>query len=433
MEGFNDKLFKKGETVAVALSGGEDSVCLLFLLKNLEKEKGIKVVAINVEHGIRGQSSLEDTAFCKDLCRKLSVPLKSFSVDAPMLSSAEKLSMEEAARNLRYECFLKAVNDGFCDKVACAHHLDDNVETVLFNLFRGATVSGLRGMEETSYDGVIIRPLLRVKKDDIRKYLENVGGEFRKDETNDDVKYTRNFIRKEVLPLILTRFPSAKEAVERLSLSAKSDDAFLYSLAKKALEVKDGKAYIPRCLEYPVFSRAAILSLKALGIKKDFDNGHIAALFELCDNQSGKKVDLLDGLYGVREGDFIVVKKKTEKVEFFQKFTGENIETLDGTIYIEKTDGYKKDGGLYVDLDKIPNGAVVRKRKIGDVFYKFGGGKVSLKKFLTDKKIPADKKDELYLIAKDDVVYVIVGVEISSLCKIDNKTVNAVKITIKNC
>lgn len=433
MEGFNDKLLKKGETVAVALSGGEDSVCLLFLLKNLEQEKGIKVVAINVEHGIRGEASLRDTAFCEDLCRKLSVPFKTFSVDAPTLSFVEKLSMEEAARKLRYDCFLKAVSDGFCDKVACAHHLDDNVETVLFNLFRGATVSGLRGMEETSCDGVIIRPLLRVKKADIRKYLETVGADFIKDETNDDVKYTRNFIRKEVVPLILSRFPSLKEAVLRLSLSAKSDDAYLYSLAKNILEVKDGKAYIPVAAEYPVFSRAAILALKALGVQKDFDNGHIAALFELCGNQSGKKVDLLRGLYGVREGDFIVVKKKTEKVEFCRKFTGENIETSDGIIYIEKTDGYKKDGGLYADLDKIPDGAVVRRRKIGDVFYKFGGGKVSLKKFLTDKKIPADEKDELYLIAKDDVVYVIAGVEISSLCKIDNQTVNAVKITIKNC
>lgn len=433
MEGFNDKLFKKGKTVAVALSGGEDSVCLLFLLKNLEKEKGIKVVAINVEHGIRGEASLRDTAFCADLCRKLSVPFKTFSVDAPTLSSVEKLSMEEAARKLRYDCFLKAVSDGFCDKVACAHHLDDNVETVLFNLFRGATVSGLRGMEETSYDGVIIRPFLRVKKADIRKYLETVGADFIKDETNDDVKYTRNFIRKEVVPLILSRFPSLKEAILRLSLSAKSDDAYLYSLAKNSLEVKNEKAYIPCRLDYPIFSRAAILALKALGVQKDFDNGHIAALFELCGNQSGKKVDLLGGLYGVREGDFIVVKKKTEKVEFCRKFTGENIETSDGIIYIEKTDGYKKDGGLYADLDKIPDGAVVRRRKIGDVFYKFGGGKVSLKKFLTDKKIPADEKDELYLIAKDDVVYVIAGVEISSLCKIDNQTVNAVKITIKNC
>ncbi len=430
MNGFNDGLLCSGETVAVALSGGEDSVCLLHLLKQCEKIKNIKVVAVNVEHGIRGESSKRDTAFCIELCKDLSVPIKVYSVSAPSLVEKEGLSLEEAARNLRYDCFYDAVKIGFCNKIACAHHQDDNVETVLFNLFRGASVSGLRGMEEASLDGVIIRPLLRAKKLDITKYVNDNGLKYVTDESNDDTFYTRNFIRKKVLPLVSERFVGVKDAIEKLSFSAKSDDAYLYKIAKENLTFKNGACYIKTSLPYPIFSRAAILALKTLGVKKDFDNGHIAALFALNDNISGKKVDLLGGLYGIKEHDCIVIKKKVPKEDFSAEFKLGKTTVKDGFIDVEKTDGYKKDDANYVDYDKIPVGAVIRKRKVGDVFYKFGGGKSSLKKFLTDKKIPSDEKDELYLIAKDDVVYVVVGVEISSLCKIDEKTVNAVRITV---
>lgn len=432
MEGFNDKLFTRGETVAVALSGGEDSVCLLFLLKNLENEGKIKLTAVNVEHGIRGQDSVLDTEFCKKLCKELSVPLKTYSVDTLDYVKKHGVSVEEGARKLRYECFYDAVKCGFCDKIACAHHQADNIETVLFNIFRGTSVSGLRGMEEVSSDGVIVRPLLRAKKEDISSYIENLKVEFVKDKTNEDVKYTRNYIRKKILPLVVERFPGGFSAIERLSYQAKADDDFLYSLAKKEILLKKGNVYIPRCLPYSVFSRATVFAFKTLGVEKDFDNGHIASLFNLKDNQSGKKVDLLGGLYGVREGEFVVIKKKKEKTGLLERFSFCNVKTDRETIFIEPADGYKKDGANYVDYDKIPNGAVIRKRKAGDIFYKFGGGKVSLKKFLTDKKIPADEKDELFLIAKDDIIYVIIGVEISSLCRIDENTARVAKITVKN-
>lgn len=431
MKGFNEGLFKKGETVGVALSGGEDSVCLLSLMKELSVGGFIKVVAVNVEHGIRGESSLKDTSFCKDLCERFSVPLKLYSVDAPATAKAKGLSLEEAARKLRYECFYDAVKSGFCDKIACAHHRDDNVETVLFNLFRGTTISGLRGMDEVSHDGVIVRPLLNASKQDITSYVKEKGLPFVTDETNADVKYTRNFIRNEVLPLIKSRFTAVDSAIERLSKSAKTDDRYLYSLAVKSLEFKDGCAYIPCCLEWPVFSRAAILALKGLGVKKDFDNGHIAALFLLSKNISGKKSDLLNGLYGVKEGDFIVIKKKKRKLDFNADFGLGIINAEDYIITVEKCDGYHPDGENYVDMDKIPANAIIRKRRTGDVFYKFGGGKVSLKKFLTDKKIPADKKDETYVVAAENLVYVIVGVEISALCKIDGTTTRPAKITIQ--
>ncbi len=439
MKGFNDNLIAKGERVGVALSGGEDSVCLLYLLKEKSEKIGFKVVAVNVEHGIRGESSLSDTAFCVRLCEKLNIPLKRYSVDAPTYSSENGTTIEEGARKLRYDCFFDALSSGFCDKIATAHHESDDAETVLFNLFRGTSVSGLKGMEEVSMGGRVVRPMLGVKKADIEKYISDNKIEFVVDETNSDARYTRNFIRQKVLPIIKEKFPSVENSVKKLSLSAKSDDDFLYSLAKEKVSFLGGCAYIKIGEPYPVFSRSIVLALKGMGVQKDFDNRHIASLFALSQNISGKKVDLLGGLYAVKEGENIVIKRKTEKIfEEEKPFKIGVTKCLLGDVYIEKrsieeaNEKAKSRDGFYVDFDKIPHDAVIRRRKTGDVFDKFGGGRVPLKKFLTDKKIPADKKDETYVIAKDSVVYAVLGVEISSLIKIDEATVSPLKITFIN-
>lgn len=439
MKGFNDNLIRKGDTVAVALSGGEDSVCLLHLLKEKSEKFGFKVVAVNVEHGIRGDNSVSDTLFCVRLCEELSIPLKRYSVDAVAYSSENGMTIEEGARKLRYDCFFDAVNSGFCNKIATAHHEEDDVETIFLNVLRGATISGLKGINEVSRKGLIIRPMLGVKKADIEKYIRDNKKEFVTDETNFDVKYTRNFIRQKVLPIIRERFPSVENSIKRLSCSAKKDDDFLYSLAKEKVKFSDGFAYIKTSEKYPLFSRAAILALKGMGVQKDFDNRHIDALFSLSKNIGGKRADLLGGLYAVKEGDFVVIKRKTAKtIEKEKPFKIGITKCLRGEVSIEKCalkeaiSNAKNGESHYIDSDKLPDGAVIRKRKTGDVFKKFGGGEVSLKKFLTDKKIPADKKDETYLIAKDSVVYVILGVEISSLLKIDETTVSPLKITFIN-
>ena len=149
---------KQNEIVAVALSGGEDSVALLHFLLSRSSLLGFKVIALNVEHGIRGEDSLSDTNFVKELCRRLNVELICYSVDSLSKAQTDKLSVEQAARALRYECFYRAIAEGKCDKVATAHHRRDNVESVLFNLFRGSGLKGVSGITPC-YDGKIIRPL----------------------------------------------------------------------------------------------------------------------------------------------------------------------------------------------------------------------------------------------------------------------------------
>ena len=157
------KLVSPKETIAVALSGGQDSMALLNYMRNNAQKFNINVIALNVEHGIRGQESLSDTKFVKEYCEKAGVPLLLYSVNALKKAEAEKLCVEQAARILRYECFYDAINLKKCDKVATAHHLDDNVESILFNLFRGTGVKGATGIEK-DFNGKIIRPFLSVEK-----------------------------------------------------------------------------------------------------------------------------------------------------------------------------------------------------------------------------------------------------------------------------
>jgi tRNA(Ile)-lysidine synthase len=193
------KYLTSDDIVAVALSGGRDSMALLHMLLSVLPKNRLK--AINVEHGIRGEESLLDSKFVASQCKALCVPLLTYSIDCVKEAKKQKLSIEQVARKLRYECFYDALSKGKCDKIATAHHNDDNIESVLFNLFRGTGLKGLIGISDNLSDK-IIRPLLDVSKDEINEYIKKHDIPFVKDSTNDDDKYTRNFIRLNIIPKI---------------------------------------------------------------------------------------------------------------------------------------------------------------------------------------------------------------------------------------
>ena len=163
------KFLAPNQTVAVAVSGGVDSVALLYFMLSQAEKYHIKIVAVNVEHGIRGQASKDDTNFVESLCAKLGVKLYKYSVDSLLKAKSDKLSLEEAARILRYDCFFDLISKGCCDKVATAHHLSDNFESVILNLFRGTGLKGVSGIE-SNYNDKIIRPFLSVSKHQIQDY-----------------------------------------------------------------------------------------------------------------------------------------------------------------------------------------------------------------------------------------------------------------------
>ena len=181
--------------IGVALSGGRDSVALLHMLR----EAGYTLIAINVEHGIRGDESLRDSKFVAELCASLDVPLLAYGVDAPTFARESGYTLEQGARILRYRVFDRVLQEGKCDYIALAHHLDDQVETILMRILRGTGIKGLVGMRAVS--GRYVRPLLGVSREEIDSYCKQNGLAYVEDSTNGDSAYTRNFLRGELAVL----------------------------------------------------------------------------------------------------------------------------------------------------------------------------------------------------------------------------------------
>ena len=294
-----------GKTVAVAVSGGADSMALLHYVMNHRDKFRFKIVAINVEHGIRGENSLRDTAFVKEYCSAQGVPLYEYKVDAPKKARKDKIPLEQAARILRYGCFYDAVSKGKCDAVLTAHHSSDNLESVLFNLFRGTGIKGLTGIRD--YKRVIFRPLIKVSKAEIAEYVKANGIPYVDDETNFSDDYTRNFLRINVIPKIKEIFPEAEKSVLRLTETLKEEDAFLETLAKNALtESKDGYCIMtdtPRA----VMARAVIIALKKSGLTRDYEKIHVDKVCELTAKENGKTVSLPKLIKATREYDRITI------------------------------------------------------------------------------------------------------------------------------
>ena len=421
----NKSLFKRGDSVAVALSGGKDSMCLLHLLLKSKDELGITVKAINVEHGIRGEKSVSDSDFVGKECEILGVPLYFKRVDSLGFSSENGLSVEEAARILRYKVFQSAADEGFCDKIATAHHASDRVETTLFNIFRGASSLGAAGIPESSRNGLIVRPLLSLTRSEIDEYVKENSVPFVTDETNSDNAYSRNYIRNKIIPDIKEKFPTFENAVLRFADSLKDDNDYLLEEAKKAIREKNGEYSFSCDLPKPVFSRAAITCMKSLGILKDYEKVHVDAVLSLKNEENGKSVDLPKGVVAVKDYDSITLYKRKLKEEFCKSFKFGVYEFSGRTYAFEKIaySGQKRsDNRLIADFSKIPDGAVIRNRRQGDTFEKFGGGTKKLKEYLIEKKIPQRERDELLLLCKDEKVIIICGIEISDAVKVDKDT-----------
>lgn len=418
-------LFKRGDAVAVALSGGKDSMCLLHLLLKSKDELGITVKAINVEHGIRGEKSLSDSDFVAKECAILGVPLYFQRVDSLGFSSENGLSVEEAARILRYKVFQSAADEGFCNKIATAHHASDRVETTLFNIFRGASSLGAAGIPESSRNGLIVRPLLSLTRGEIDEYVKENSIPFVTDETNSDNAYSRNYIRNKIIPDIKEKFPSFETAVLRFADSLKDDNDYLLGEARKAIEQRNGEYSFPCDLPKPVFSRAAITCMKSLGILKDYEKVHVDAVLSLKNEENGKSVDLPKGVVAVKDYGRITLYKKKSKEEFCESFKLGTYEFAGRTYRFEKTtySGQKRsDNRLIADFSKIPDGAVIRNRRQGDTFEKFGGGTKKLKDYLIEKKIPQRERDDILLLCKGEKVVIICGIEISDAVKVDKDT-----------
>lgn len=444
----------RGFSLAVAVSGGRDSVALLHYLHKNAEEAHISLSALTCCHGIR-PSAEADAAFVEELCKAWGVPLTVFRADVPARAKQSGRNLEEEGRMFRRECY-QTMLDGGADAVLTAHHRDDYAETVLFRLARGTSLQGLNVFPAQKG---LLRPLLGVTRARIDEYIQENALPFREDETNADVALSRNRIRHEVLPALERAVPGAKENLVRFAERAVRDDAFLQELALR--EVRgEGEKRVFVSLPEPVFFRACVAAMKALGLTRDYTESNLQELKKLAAAQAGRFTRLPCGITVYREGADLVFLPQEEGADQAHKarelpfFLGRK-EAFGGVLEVGEGDfgagGQTKTTGeptkttgeppflrgeppelpkacgrvLKVDLAAVPEGAVWRTRREGDTFLPCNGHQKSLKKFLTEKKIPARVGRELPVLAEGSEVLCIAGVELSERIKRTPNTVRA--------
>jgi len=393
------------DKLALAVSGGMDSMCMLHLALESKVIDKKNLLVVSVDHQIRGQESKNDLEFVKDFCAKKNIEFSPLSVNVPKLAKEKKQSLELAAREVRRDFFKKLVDNNKANFVLLAHHSDDNIESICMNIFRGAGLNGLKGMQELSND-FLLRPLLNASKAQITAYMSGSDRKFVEDSTNADTNFTRNSFRLDIIPAIKKHYPSLDNAI--LSLS-KGASEFLNSIklddSKISIDSTGVKIKI-EALKDNLANYYVLFALEKLGVRQDFYRKNIDSVVALANAKNGTSVDLPNGFKAVKEYKEIVIFSVSKMVQ-------QNLPT-------------KK---LYFDADKIPKTAIIRNRQDGDIFTAFGGGTKKLKEFLIDKKIPVRFRDNLICLADGKNVLLVVGVEISESIKCDASTKNKATIS----
>ena len=417
--------------VGVAVSGGADSMCLLRVFCGILPKTDI--VALNVEHGIRGDRSVADSEFVRAECEKLGVKFIGIRADVPSLSKASGRSEETEARLVRKKFFADVLSRGEVDIIATAHHADDNVESVLMHLFRGCGTAGLIGM--TEYSDRIVRPFIHTTRKEIEAYAEANNVPFVTDETNSDDGYTRNFLRLRVIPLINEKY-NLVSAVETVSECAEADEDFIRSQIDGSLiAIRGGEAKIDlKAFSLPpaLSRRYVIDAAKAIGRTADLTFTHIEAVEKLARGENGKHIELGGGLNAAREYDGVTLyygeKKEADESEEEIPFSMGLTPFLGGYVSVVATEDKPSCGRLIADADKIPDGAVIRTRKEGDRFRPFGSGEKKLKEYFIDRKIPLRNRDKIPLLCYNDKVLAVFGDRISDDLRITADTRNKIEL-----
>ena len=377
--------------------------------------------------------------FVERVCSSLNIEPHVYRVDAPLRAKEKSISIEQAARELRYEVFDDILSFNTVDRIALAHHANDQAETILMRILRGTGIKGLQGM--SADNGKYIRPLLDYTREDIDSYIKENKIDYVEDSTNSEDIYTRNFLRQEIAKL-KEKYPNLEESFARLARNAKETEDFI---SQYVPEVKKEGDYvfinISDLGNKTIACRVIQNGMKELGVLQDVEEKHIDAVLDLATKESGSYRELSHGIDAYKEGEQIVLAPRVKDEYKEYPFALQKIENYEFKELKEKLDNNELriihgniqnlTKTIYLDKDKLPNGIVVRTRKDGDYISKFGGGTKSLGDYLTDKKIPLRVRNRILVGAKDSEVFFICGVEISSKVAVEEKTKNIIKISYK--
>ena len=405
----NERLFPINARIIVALSGGADSVALLRILHTL----GYDCEAAHCNFHLRGTESDRDEMFVRKLCKTMRTPLHTIDFATEQYAIEKKISIEMAARELRYQWFAEIKEKTKADVIAVAHHQDDSVETVLLNLIRGTGINGLLGIRPKNGD--IVRPLLCISRKEITDYLQNAGQEYMTDSTNLQDEYTRNKIRLNLLPLMQEINPLVKEHIIDTS-NYLNDVNRIYNKGieeGKQRVIEKGNIRIVPLLKEPSPEALLFEILYPLG----FNAAQTKNILAMLEGQTGKQFISKDGWRVVKNRELLLIDKK-EKQENppFCLIKEEKEYTKDFIIPHEKHIAC-------FDTDKLIGEINLRKWQTGDIFIHFGmKGKKKVSDYLTDRKFSIIQKENQWVLCCGDKIIWIVGERTDNRFRIDEKT-----------
>jgi tRNA(Ile)-lysidine synthase len=438
-------LIEKGNKVLVALSGGADSVFLLSFLLKFKNRFKIDVAAFHLNHKLRGKAATEDEKFCTKFCLKNNIKLVCVSKDVKAYAKKMKVSVEEAGREIRYSELNKAAKKMRCTKIATAHNSSDNVETVLLNFVKGTGVKGLVGIPIRRDN--IIRPILCLSAEEIRKYLKANKIPFRIDESNLDSDYERNFLRNEIIPKLKQRLnPRLEEKISNTSKIISELNSFVekqIEMIRKEVVKFNGKEVRINSQKISKIDKSILgILIKSIiedKINVELSSENIFSLVDLLNSQTGRSVHLKENIVAIRERTELVIRKNLAiriKKSDFKIIVGQNLK-VDGQVISvrevkRKMFKFSPDKSVeYISGDGLSNIFEIRKWKVGDKFQPIGmKGTKKISDFLSDEKASSIGKREYLVLTNGGKIVWVIGLRIDDGFKVTSETKKILKLIV---
>ncbi|MFQ5606926.1 MAG: tRNA lysidine(34) synthetase TilS [Candidatus Zixiibacteriota bacterium] len=431
--------FREGQSVLIGLSGGADSVTLLHLMARLSERIHLNLSVCHINHHLRGDESDSDSAFCDELCEQLEIPFIQVDIEIAELARRRKVGLEEAGRLARYAIFEEIARQDEIDLIALGHHADDQVETILFRLFRGTGPDGLSGIPARR--GRIVRPLLEFSRAQILDFLLDNKLDHRVDSSNLDETFTRNYIRSAILPEIESRFPAARGAMLRLANIQSEESAHLdqqtEKLMPRVVRFSPGGTAIIDCARFnrePGWLKRRLVrkALESVGGElQDTDYETVERLVELSSREKGG-LSLTGPLRAkVERGQMFLSQGGGVRLETRAVCPGQRTPLPEISSYVrtrevaaESARLTRQPNGLTVYLNPLAlkGGLTVRSVARGDRFGPLGmKGSKPLGDFFTDHKVPTSLRGEVALLSDQIGIIWVAGYEIADRVKLNKE------------
>ncbi|MBD3182871.1 tRNA lysidine(34) synthetase TilS [Candidatus Poribacteria bacterium] len=442
------KMITRGEKIVTSVSGGPDSMALLYLLYDLRDELECTLHVAHLDHQLRGEESKADADYVKDHAQRLGLDITLESINVAKLITPKE-SIESGARRIRYDFYTRVMNEVKADKIALGHNSDDQAETVIMRLLRGSGTKGLMGIPAVREDK-FIRPIIEIDRKQINQYLKNIGITACQDSTNLSTYYLRNKIRLELIPLLEKYYsPNIKQILQQTADILRAEDDFLNQLIRNIwaeciekldahmVEINDEDFKRKHIAVQRRLIRLAVEFM--IGHLMGFDYKHVETLRNLIlGGETGSRISLPHGIVARKTYGKLIIQKdyllEDEKEYFHHKIhvpgntyipelsmTIEiNINHLDSSLKYQESGRFN---GAF-DYSKITGYLQIRNRKPGDRFQPLGMNNMKkLKDFFIDEKIPVDIRDKIPLLTdeKDRIIWV-VGYRIDDRFKLTPET-----------